>query len=175
MFEGKCGPMAVNECGKSECPYGGIGRLKMEQDWLKKVWAEPVEARRAGVVPEATMPVIRQRQLGFGVACGGACPRVPRLEDDLELKLLGSIDEQYMRRPVYGSWKMVRFLKGQCHRVNRKRVQRLMRILGLAGRAPGPNTSRPHLSVLTNGSTVACTVIAALRYIYALPRTSKPA
>lgn len=28
--------------------------------------------------------------------------------------------------------------------VNRKRVQRLMRILGLAGMAPGPNTSRPH-------------------------------
>jgi len=29
------------------------------------------------------------------------------------------------------------------HRVNRKRVQRLMRVLGLAGMAPGPDTSRP--------------------------------
>ena len=28
--------------------------------------------------------------------------------------------------------------------VNRKRVQRLMRQMGLAGMAPGPNTSRPH-------------------------------
>lgn len=34
------------------------------------------------------------------------------------------------------------FLLG--HTVNRKRVQRLMGILGLAGMAPGPNTSRPH-------------------------------
>jgi hypothetical protein len=32
----------------------------------------------------------------------------------------------------------------QGHAVNRKRVQRLMRVLGLAGMAPGPNTSRPH-------------------------------
>ena len=39
---------------------------------------------------------------------------------------------------------MVVFLSGQGHEVNRKRVQRLMRILGLAGMAPGPNTSRPH-------------------------------
>ena len=30
------------------------------------------------------------------------------------------------------------------HKINRKRAQRLMRILGLAGMAPGPDTSRPH-------------------------------
>jgi putative transposase len=39
---------------------------------------------------------------------------------------------------------MVVFLMSVGHRVNRKRVQRLMRQLGLAGMAPGPNTSRPH-------------------------------
>jgi putative transposase len=34
---------------------------------------------------------------------------------------------------------------GRCgHCVNRKRAQRLMRTLGLAGMAPGPNTSRAH-------------------------------
>ena len=35
-------------------------------------------------------------------------------------------------------------LKKTGHKVNRKRVQRLMRMMGLAGMAPGPNTSRPH-------------------------------
>ncbi len=35
-------------------------------------------------------------------------------------------------------------LRGLGRRVNLKRVQRLMRVLGLAGMAPGPNTSRPH-------------------------------
>ena len=66
----------------------------------------------------------------------------PTSEQDLELLRL--IDEQYTRRPFYGSRKMVTYLKVQDHRVNRKRVQRLMRILGLAGMAPGPNTSRSH-------------------------------
>lgn len=36
------------------------------------------------------------------------------------------------------------YLRGLGHSVNRKRVQRLIRTLGLAGMAPGPNTSRPH-------------------------------
>jgi putative transposase len=39
---------------------------------------------------------------------------------------------------------MVVFLKKAGHIVNRKRVQRLMREMGLIGMAPGPNTSRPH-------------------------------
>ena len=39
---------------------------------------------------------------------------------------------------------MVQFLKREGHTVNRKRVQRLMRQMGLAGMAPGPHTSRSH-------------------------------
>jgi putative transposase len=56
------------------------------------------------------------------------------------------LDEEYTRRPFYGSRKMVVFLKTQGHLINRKRVQRLMRQLGLAGMAPGPKTSQaqPH-------------------------------
>ncbi|CDS54727.1 Mobile element protein [Polaromonas sp. CG9_12] len=62
--------------------------------------------------------------------------------DDEVLKRL--IDEEYTRHPFYGSRKMVVYL-GRCgHCVNRKRAQRLMRSLGLAGMAPGPNTSRAH-------------------------------
>ncbi len=63
-------------------------------------------------------------------------------ESDLLLKSL--IDEEYTRRPFYGSRRMVVTLKTAGHSVNRKRVQRLMRDMGLAGMAPGPNTSRPH-------------------------------
>jgi putative transposase len=54
------------------------------------------------------------------------------------------IDEEYTRHPFYGARRMVVYL-GRCgHKVNRKRVQRLMRSMGLAGMAPGPNTSRAH-------------------------------
>ena len=54
------------------------------------------------------------------------------------------IDEQYTRTPFYGSRRMVAHLRRQGYDVNRKRIQRLMRIMGLEGVAPGPRTSRTH-------------------------------
>jgi putative transposase len=68
----------------------------------------------------------------------------PQAADETDLLLCRLIDEEYTRRPFYGSRKMVVFLKTAGHPVNRKRVQRLMRQMGLAGMAPGPNTSRSH-------------------------------
>ena len=68
-------------------------------------------------------------------------PKSPE-EGDEVLKRL--IDEEYTHHPFYGSRKMVVRL-GRCgHRVNRKRAQRLMRSMGLAGMAPGPDTSWVH-------------------------------
>jgi len=67
-----------------------------------------------------------------------------RLIDDSDLFFSRMIDEEYTRHPFYGSRKMVVFLKAAGHDVNRKRVQGLMRKMGLAGMAPGPNTSRSH-------------------------------
>jgi putative transposase len=58
--------------------------------------------------------------------------------------LLNLIDEEYTRHPFYGSRKMKVWLCLQGHLVNRKRVQRLMRILGLVAMAPSPNTSTKH-------------------------------
>jgi putative transposase len=66
------------------------------------------------------------------------------LIDNGDLLLQRLIDEEYTRHPFYGSRKMVVFLKAAGHSVNRKRAQRLMRQMGLAGMAPGPNTSRAH-------------------------------
>jgi len=68
----------------------------------------------------------------------------PRPVDEIDLLLSRRIDEEYTRRPFYGTRRMVVFLKTAGHIVNRKRVQRLMRQMGLAGMAPGPNTSRAH-------------------------------
>jgi putative transposase len=56
---------------------------------------------------------------------------------------MGLIDREYTRRPFFGSRKMVPILARLGHAVNRKRVQRLMRLMGLAAMVPGPNTSRP--------------------------------
>lgn len=63
-------------------------------------------------------------------------------ENDPKLRAL--IDEQYTSRPFYGSRRMVVFLRTVGHVVDRKCVRRLMRDIGLAGMAPGPNTSKAH-------------------------------
>ncbi len=90
------------------------------------------------------MPMARQCELAGVSRATVYAQRTPAPTSEPDLEWLRLIDEQYTRRPFYGSRKMVSFLRVQGHRVNRKRVQRLMRILGLAGMAPGPNTSRPH-------------------------------
>lgn len=64
--------------------------------------------------------------------------------NELELILLAELDAEYTRHPFYGSRKLTIHLIRLGHVVNRKRVQRLMGILGLAAMTPGPNTSRPH-------------------------------
>ncbi len=61
-----------------------------------------------------------------------------------DLALVRLIDDEYTRTAFYGSRKITLWLVEQGHLVNRKRVQRLMRIIGIEGIAPGPSTSRPH-------------------------------
>ena len=68
----------------------------------------------------------------------------PMEADEGDLLLSQLIDEEYTKHPFYGSRRMTVFLKTAEHKVNRKRVQRLMRVMGLVGMAPGPNTSHPH-------------------------------
>jgi putative transposase len=67
---------------------------------------------------------------------------LPPCEEELELCRL--IDEEYTNRPFYGSRRMVVFLRNAGYVVNRKRVQRLMRMMGLVGMAPGPKTTVKH-------------------------------
>ena len=59
------------------------------------------------------------------------------------LQLMALIDRQYLATPFYGSRKMATWLQSQGYPVNRKRVQRLMRQMGLAALYARPNTSQP--------------------------------
>jgi putative transposase len=68
----------------------------------------------------------------------------PKSESEFNLKLMRLIDAQYLRTPWYGSRQMSRHLRRQGYRVNRKRIRRLMRKMGLVAVAPAPNTSRRH-------------------------------
>ena len=60
-----------------------------------------------------------------------------------DLAIMALIDRHYLARPYYGSRRMVAWLATQGHVVNRKRVQRLMRLLGLVAIYQRPNTSKP--------------------------------
>lgn len=66
----------------------------------------------------------------------------PVAVSDLDLALMAAIDQQYLETPFYGSRRMTAWLRTVGHEINRKHVQRLMRTMGLAGLAPGPETSR---------------------------------
>ena len=54
------------------------------------------------------------------------------------------IDEQYLYTPWYGARQMMRHLRREGHRVGRKRIRRLTRLMGLTAIYQKANTSRPH-------------------------------
>ena len=90
------------------------------------------------------MALTRQCELTCVARSAVYAPHKATKPDKQELTLLALIDAEYTRHPFYGSRKIKQYLRGLGYTVNRKRVQRLMGILGLAGMAPGPNTSRRH-------------------------------
>ena len=59
-----------------------------------------------------------------------------------DLRLMELIDRQYLARPFCGSRRMAAWLTTQGFPVNRKRVQRLMRLMGLVAIYQRPNTSK---------------------------------
>jgi putative transposase len=69
--------------------------------------------------------------------------RQPAAVSAEDLAIMALIDRQYLARPYYGSRRMAAWLANQGHNVNRKRVQRLMRMLGLTAIYQRPNTSKP--------------------------------
>ncbi len=65
----------------------------------------------------------------------------PAVESEENLRLMRLIDEQYPKTPFYGRRRMAAILERRGESVNRKRVQRLMALMGLEGLHPRPRTS----------------------------------
>ena len=64
-------------------------------------------------------------------------------ESEENLLLMRLLDNQYTRAPFYGSRKMTEWLASMGHAVNRKRVSRLMELMGLEAVYPKPKLSQP--------------------------------
>ncbi len=65
-------------------------------------------------------------------------------ESDLNLALMQEIDKLYLAHPENGSRMMTRVLRRRGHQVNRKRVRRLMQLMGLRSLSPQPSTTKAH-------------------------------
>lgn len=65
-------------------------------------------------------------------------------ESAYNLELMTLIDKQFMETPFYGVRQMTWHLKGEGHKVNKKRIRRLMRLMGLMPIYQKPNTSKPN-------------------------------
>jgi putative transposase len=117
-----------------------IGRLKMELEWVKKKLLPSCEHKRTLIEPgHPALSVRRQCELlGLSRSSLYYEPAGETLED---LRLMRLIDEQYTACPFYGSRRMTAWLVEQGEEVNRKRVQRLMRVMGLEAIYPKPRLS----------------------------------
>jgi putative transposase len=69
--------------------------------------------------------------------------RPSRSANDNDLALMRRIDELFTAWPFLGSRRMAAMLRAEGHAINRKRVQRLMRRMGIAALGPKPRTTKP--------------------------------
>jgi putative transposase len=64
-------------------------------------------------------------------------------DDGADLVLMRRLDELFTAWPFLGSRRMTAMLRADGHAINRKRVQRLMRRMGIAALGPKPRTTKP--------------------------------
>src|ERR1700737_2109441 len=99
-------------------------------------------ARRAIVERvNPVLPVSRLCRL-LAVARSAVYRKPPEVSAE-DLAIMALLDRHYLARPYYGSRRMAAWLATQGHVVNRKRVQRLMRLLGLTAIYQRLKTSKP--------------------------------
>ena len=91
---------------------------------------------------DPALPVVAQCRL-LKIARSTLYYRPVAVDPD-DLALMRRIDELYLASPFYGSRRMVAVLRREGLVVNRKRVRRLMRLMGLEAIYQKPNTSQGH-------------------------------
>ena len=101
-----------------------------------------VERRRAAVdCQHPLLSVVRQCKL-LDISRSGLYYQPVEVSEE-ELTLMKLIDRQYLATPFYGARKIAAWLKSQGYTVNRKRVRRLMQVMGLKAIYRRPRTSKP--------------------------------
>ncbi len=98
-------------------------------------------SRRALV--DASVPPSMRRQCELLGVNRSSLYYEPVEPDAEQLALMRRMDELHLQHPAFGSRMLTQTLKREGQEINRKRVQRLMQLMGLESVAPKPNTSKP--------------------------------
>jgi putative transposase len=96
-----------------------------------------IEARRTMLEPNHTILSLARQCTLLGLPRSTAYYRSCR-DDVLDLELMRLMDEQYLKTPFYGVRRFTDWLRDLGHAVGFKRVQRLMRTLGIEAIYPNP-------------------------------------
>lgn len=107
----------------------------------KKVAVKSLSERRAMVDRDKKdLSVVRQCSL-LGIHRSGFYYKSGK-ENARNLELMREIDEHFLTYPFKGSRRMTQWLKEKGFKVNRKRIQRLYRLMGLDAIYPKPDLSK---------------------------------
>ena len=102
-----------------------------------------MSAKRALMEPDAKHPSLRRQCALLGLNRSTWYAPAPVGDERAEnQRLMDRINAIYTDHPFYGSRKLTAALRREGYPVNRKRVRRLMRAMGLVSIAPKPDTSR---------------------------------
>ena len=103
-------------------------------------------AERRALVERTDPPLPVSQQCRLLAVSRSSVYRRPAKVGEEDLAIMVLIDRQYLARPYYGSRRMAAWLAPQGHVVNRKRVQRLMRLMGLVGPAGHSQLQTAHVT-----------------------------
>ena len=122
--------------------YRQIGQLEGRKRFFGTKARQMSRAERRALVErtDPTLPVSQQCRL-VAVSRSSVYRRPAEVTEE-ERTIMALIDRHYLARPYYGSRRMAAWLATQGHLVNRERVQRLMRLMGLVAIYQRPNTSK---------------------------------
>jgi putative transposase len=98
---------------------------------------------RGEMLDRADKALSIRRQCALLCVARSGVYRAKRPANDNDLILMRRIDKLFTAYPFYGSRRMTLQLRSEGHDINRKRVQRIMRTMGIVALGPKPNTSKP--------------------------------
>jgi putative transposase len=106
----------------------------------KKKLAVSIDVKRSWIDPHHPELSVRQQCALIGLN-RASYYLAPAVESPANLTLMRQIDEQYLKTPFYGSRRLAEVLSTSSQPINRKHVQRLMRIMGITAVYPKPRTT----------------------------------